>query len=491
MRKYSYLALSILLAVACNPDVPVPPMAPPSVDSLGVSTMDVAFDDADKTAYNEVLEMVVTDEDNEDYGDFIENYEAEDTIIVSYNGIGATITGGVSDISVEGAHVTVDRGGENIVYVLTGTTDNGSFKISYSKKKTQIVLDGVRIMNPTGAAINIQSSKTIIVKIADGTTNYLEDGSSYELIEGEQQKGTFFSEGQLIFSGNGSLIVKSNYGHGIASDDYVRVRGGNITIKSTRDGINAKERFVMYGGTVDIEAGQDGLDVGEGYIEIGAGKLNIQAVDEGLTASYEGDDDGHIDDNVTPYIDIKGGFVKVATTGDKGHALRAMSTFSMSGGCVVQAITRGAGSKALMSEGDMSLSRSRLTAITEGGVLSETIVSDTGISTNELSSSAAIRSKGKLMINSMVVGVKNTGMGSKGINNVGDVILNGSEVKIIATGLDFTFEGERARAYGISTDGTLDVSGTTLLIRTTRTPIKAGVERIADDVVFVCVTTEV
>ena len=44
---------------------------------------------------------------------------------------------------------------------------------------------------------------------------------------------------------------------------------------------------------------------------------------------------------------------------------------------------------------------------------------------------------------------------------------------------------------GISTDGTLDVSGTTLLIRTTRTPIKAGVERIADDVVFVCVTTEV
>ena len=472
-----------MLVVACNPEVPVPPMAPPIVDSLGVSTMDVAFDDADETAF-QASEVVVTDEDDEDYGDFIENYEASDTIFVSYNGGEATVMGDASDISVEGAHVTVDRGGDEVVYVLKGTADNGSFKISYSKKKTQIILDGVRIKNPIGAAINIQSGKTILVKLADGTTNYLEDGTPYELIEGEQQKGTFFSEGQLVFSGKGVLNVKSNYGHGIASDDYVRVRDGKITINAVRDGISTKDRFVMYGGEITINAGQDGVDVGEGYIEIGGGKLKVQAGDEGITASYEGDEDtGVIDPDIMPYIDIKGGFIKVATIGDKAHGLRAMSTFRMSGGSAVQVVTYGAGSKALLSEGKMSLVGSKITAITEGDALYESDI-------NELSSSAAIRSKGELVMNEMIVGAKSTGMGSKGINNVGNITIKGGEVKVIATGADFTLEGERARSYGISTDGTLDVSGTTLLVRTTRTPIKAAAEQFGDDVVYVCVTTE-
>ena len=422
----------------------------------------VAIDATDDTSYTEVEEEVVGDEDEDDYGDFVENYTIKNTVVITYSGGKATYSGNPSGVTVKanGAHVIVTSTKGKIAYTLKGSTANGSFKL-YSDKKALTTLDGVSITNPTGSAINIQSGKTQLIQLVDGTTNKLEDGASYTLVDGEQQKGTFFSEGQLIFSGNGSLDVKSNYGHGIASDDYVRVREGNITINSVRDGISTKDRFVMYGGELTINAGQDGVDVGEGYIEIGGGKLNIQAGDEGITASYEGEDDGTIDEAITPYVDIKGGLIKVTTIGDKGHGLRAMSTFDMSGG-ILQVTTKGAGSKALMSEGDMSLTGGKVTAFTQGNALYED---------GDLSSSAGIRSKGTLKVENMTVGVKSTGTGGKGINNAGDVVLKNSRVTVVASGATQKSNGLDSRSRGVTTDASLTVDGGALMVRSFDNPL--------------------
>ena len=420
--------------------------------------VDVAFDPADDTSYSEVEEEVITDDAHDDYGDFIENYKPTNRITIAYNGESATVTGKVTGVTVmaKGAHVTVLSTKKNIAYTLKGTTTNGSFKL-YSDYKTEVTLEGADITNPTGAAINVQSGKTIMVKLADGTTTKLADGSTYTMTTGEDQKGTFFSEGQLVFSGAGSLEVKSLGGHGIVSDDYVRVRGGNISVNSVRDGINTNDRFIMSGGAVTVDAQQDGLDIGKGYIEIGAGKLTVNSVDEGITASYEGEDDGTVDATITPYIAIKGGLVKVATTGEKGHALRAMSTFTMTGG-IVQATTKGAGSKALMSEGNMTLTGGKVTAFTEGDVLYEADI-------KELSSSAAIRSKGALTLENMVIGVKSTGMGGKAINNVGSISLKNSKVIAVATGSTYVLNGDDSRSRGVTTDGNLTIDGGALFVR--------------------------
>lgn len=427
--------------------------------------VEVAIDTADDTSYSEVDEEVITDDSHDDYGDFIENYKPTNRITIAYNGESATVTGKVTGVTVmaKGAHVTVLSTKKNIAYTLKGTTTNGSFKL-YSDYKTEVTLDGADITNPTGAAINVQSGKTIMVKLADGSINKLADGSTYTMTTGEDQKGTFFSEGQLVFSGAGSLEVKSIGGHGIVSDDYVRVRGGNISVNSVRDGINTNDRFIMSGGTVTVDAQQDGLDIGKGYIEIGAGKLTVNSVDEGITASYEGEDDGTVDATITPYIAIKGGLVKVATTGEKGHALRAMSTLTMTGG-IVQATTRGAGSKALMSEGNMSLTGGKVTAFTEGAALYEADV-------KELSSSAAIRSKGALTIENMTVGVKSTGKGAKAINNVGDITLKNSLVTAVASGSTYESNGLDSRSRGVTTDGNMTIDGGALFVRSYDDPLQ-------------------
>lgn len=410
--------------------------------------IDVVLSSVDDTSFSEAEEEIITDDTHDDYGDFIENYKPKNTVVITYKeGEKATYTGKPSGVNVivSGNHVTVTSAKSDVAYTLKGTTTNGSFKL-YSDKKAQVTLDGVSITNPTGSAINIQSGKTMMIKLADGTTNNLEDGTEYTLTDGEQQKGTFFSEGQLVFSGEGTLNVKSNYGHGIVSDDYVRVRGGNIMINSVRDGISTSDRFIMYGGIVNITAQQDGIDVDEGYIEIGAGQLAVNAVDEGITASYEGDEDtGFVDPLITPYIDIKGGLIKVVTTGDKGHGIRAMSTFAMSGG-IVQTTVKGDGSKALMSEGDMSLAGGKITVFTEGDALYED---------GDLSSSAGIRSKGVLTVKDITLGIKSTGTGSKGINNVGNVVVENCRATIIASGATHKNNGLDSRSRGIDTDGDL------------------------------------
>ena len=431
-------------------------------DYLG-DYIDVAFSPADSTSYTEAKEEVITDEENDDYGDFIENYSPKNTVVITYDGNEVTYKGNTSGVTViaKGSHVTVTSTKKNISYELKGATTNGSFKL-YSDKKAQVNLSGVSITNPTGSAINIQSGKTMLIDLTEGTTNNLEDGASYTLTEDEQQKGAFFSEGQLVFSGKGTLNVKSHYKHGIASDDYVRIRDGVFNIEAVGDGISTKERFVMYGGELAINAGQDGVDVGEGYIEIGGGKLNVQAGDEGITASYEGDEDtGVVDPLITPYIDIKGGFVKVATTGDKGHGLRAMSTLSMSGG-IVQTTVKGAGSKALMCEDNMSLMGGKATILVEGATLYEE---------GDLSSAAGIRCKSTLKIENTTLGIKSTGTGSKGINNVGDIIIKSSRVTAITSGGTHQQAGLSSYSRGIATDGDIILDDCVLLVNSCDEPL--------------------
>lgn len=427
--------------------------------------VDVAIDPTDDTSYTEVKEEVITDAAHADYGDFIENYTPTNRVTITYDGDKATVSGTVSGVMsrVTGGHVIISSTKKNIAYTLKGTTTNGSFKL-YSDYKTLVTMDGVDITNPTGAAINIQSGKTIMVELADGTANKLTDGTTYTMTTGEDQKGTFFSEGQLVFSGNGSLDVTSVGGHGIVSDDYVRMRSGNITVNSVRDGINTNDCLLMYGGTVNVTAQQDGLDIGKGYIEIGGGKLTVNAVDEGITASYEGDDAGVIDPLITPYMNIKGGLIKVTTTGEKGHALRAMSTLTMTGG-IVQATAKGAGAKAVMSEGDMTLTGGKLTAFTEGNALYEADV-------QELSSAAALRSKGVLTMENMTVGAKSTGTGGKGINNVGNVMLKNSTVTVVASGATHEHNALDSRSRGVDTDGNLTLDGGSLHVRSYDEPLQ-------------------
>lgn len=238
------------------------------------------------TAPLEEAEETVPSGDN----DYVENSQWRYKITVIYNEYGARLEGDVNRVkaTIEGGHVTINSTVSRMEYILTGMNENGSFKI-YSENKMKVTLAGLQLVNPRGAAINNQCGKSMYVELLAGSKNYLADSPKYDMVEGEDMKGTFFSEGQVIFSGSGTLYVRSNGRNAIASDDYIVFRPGNVINieNNVGSGIKANDGIFIRGGVLNIDTKGDaskGMN-SELDMEISGGRTTIitsgKAVGEG------------------------------------------------------------------------------------------------------------------------------------------------------------------------------------------------------------------
>ncbi|MGJ8716471.1 MAG: carbohydrate-binding domain-containing protein [Maribacter stanieri] len=271
-----------------------------------------------------------TDNTGADEDDLVENATFENTVQIVFSETSVTITNPVPDdvvITQDGADVTVSSTISEVAYEVSGTTTDGMLKM-YSDKKFKLSLTDLSITNNDGPAINIQSSKTIFV-LLEGTNNLIDASSYSDIPDDEDAKAAFFSEGQLVFSGSGALNVAGNYKHGIASDDYIRVISGTITVsEAASDGMHTNDYIIIDGGTININASSDGMDCGEGYIIINAGTFNINAIDDGIVASYDIDDEDEPDDSITPNLTINGGEFVITTSEGEGMEAKGILTIN-------------------------------------------------------------------------------------------------------------------------------------------------------------------
>ena len=295
----------------------------------------------------EVPDVPVTDESDSAYNDYVENSPWNKVIDIAFDGESATVSGSVPGVAIQhdGAHLTIMNISGPVKFVVSGKTTNGSLKF-YGDKRFQVLLNGAEITNPNGAAINNQGSKTMYVVLADGTVNRLQDGSTYVMVDEEDQKAALFSEGQIVFSGHGELSVIAVGRGGIRSDDYIRIRPGvKIYVNSSAlDGLRANDGIIVDGGVVNIEttgAGAKGVRSG-GVMTVKGGRMI--AVSTGDTR-IEMTDDGLMDTTACAalYCDslltVNAGVLKFKATGDGGKGLNGKWNVDIQGGTFITVAT--------------------------------------------------------------------------------------------------------------------------------------------------------
>ena len=302
----------------------------------------------DYSALTEADDVPVTDENDSAYNDYVENSPWNKVIHINYGGGTVEVSGKVSGVTVlnDGDHVTVMNMSGPVQFVVSGQTTNGSLKF-YGDKRFQVLLDGAEITNPNGAAINNQGSKSMYVVLAEGTTNRLKDGANYVMVEEEDQKAALFSEGQIIFSGKGTLDVFAEGRGGIRSDDYIRIRPGvKINVYSNAlDGLRANDGIIFDGGVVNVQTtgeGAKGVRSG-GPMTVNGGRLTaISQGDSRIGATEVGDADttscaAMVCDTL---LTVKGGIIRLKATGDGGKGLNAKQDVIVTGG-TIQAVATG------------------------------------------------------------------------------------------------------------------------------------------------------
>lgn len=358
-----------------------------------LTALDVSID---QSSLNE-NETIPTDDE-----DYIENNTFSKNINIQFDGTSATVTGSVNGVSVtvNGADVTVNSTAKKVAYTVTGTTSDGYLKI-YSENKFSICLNGLSITNPDGAPLNIQSKKRGYIVIADGTTNTLTDGTTYkDEIPTEDMKATLFSEGKMLFSGKGQLLVNANCKAGIRSDAYIMFRPGcNIYVNANAgNAIKANDAIYIKGGVINAEtsaATAKAINC-DGVIQISGGRTTAITTGNGQQDADGQDASGCAAIKTDSVLEVNGGSLLCKSTGTGGKGINATQGITFNKGTIKVVTTGGP-----YDDGKYSVSATG-------------IKSDADITINQ--ADIMVRSVG--------------GNGSKGIESKGALNVNGGKLQV-------------------------------------------------------------
>ena len=430
MKKVFYLlALQLINCTGCTPD------------SLS-NTFDMTDPSGSNATYNTDTTTVAPRIDDSRWADdSISGTVFDRTVRIVFADGGAQVEGDVNGIvSVDGNYVTVDNtASERVMYELSGSSQNGSLKL-YSPMKQAIVLNGLELTNPNGAAINNQGKKSLFVVVKG--TNSLKDGTSYTSTPvNEDEKAALFSEGQLILSGEGTLSVTARGKSGITSDDYIHIMESPVinVISGAGHGIRGKDAVVISGGTIGVNVS---ADMKKGitsdslvYVTGGATAINISGA-----AAYDDED-----------AEYKG------TSGIKADYL-----FYITGG-TVDVVNYGTGGKGISGDATGCFLGGTVRVTTTGSNYGQSSSNPWDRSSSNSVSAKSIKFDGNLFFQGGSVTVNCEA--HEGIESKGNILVNGGVVYSYSAADDainsagtFTINGGKICGYAVRNDG-LDANG--------------------------------
>lgn len=283
--------------------------------------------------------------------------------------------------SREGGTVTLTEEG---VYLLSGSLENGMVVVDAGETaKVQLVLENVEIKNSGGAAIYVKQADKVFLTLAEGTTNTLSGGESYESLDGNNIDGIIFSKSDLVINGGGSLAVTAVTGHGIVSKDDLKVTGGTVTVSAPGHGLSGKDSVRIAEGTgttpvtLNITAGKDGIHSGneeredKGFVYIEGGTVLIADSYEGIEGNnvliaggsirlHASDDGINCAGGSENLLLISGGSIYVSAQGD---GIDSNGSITVTGGEIYISGPESSMDGALDYEGSAQIAGGKLVAV--------------------------------------------------------------------------------------------------------------------------------
>jgi hypothetical protein len=291
-------------------------------------------------------------------------WSLDDSTYTSITSDDAVTTDSIT-ISSSSGYISINASSSSgiTLFAVNGELDTGTICIAPNKSyAVELYLNGAGIKSGNYPCIEITKASDVYVVTASGTSNVLIDGRTYgygygtdyasssanSVTDGEDTKGSLYAKGQIYFSGSGTLTVSSAYKHGIYSKDTIYVNGGTINVKdSGRNCVQSVNGFIMTAGTIQlvgtgtntnnqsrgivVEGDESSSGSGKGYIDISGGTITSTTVGKGMTAKWDIDEDASTSDtsdDPNPYVKISGGTITVTTTGTPKDESSCSYTFT-------------------------------------------------------------------------------------------------------------------------------------------------------------------
>lgn len=377
------------------------------------------------------------EEDPTDY-----DWDTTQVVMITLNSRSISVVPDVADVS--GSTVTITDAG---TYKISGSLSDGQLIVdSEDEAAVKLILDGASIRCSNSAPLYVKHAEKVIVILNEESENYLYDGTSYAVTDGEPN-AALFSNSYLAISGTGLLAVTANYKDGISGDDGLVINSGTITVTSADDGIRGKDFLYIRDGAIAVNSKGDGLksdnteDPSLGYILIDTGTLNISATaGDGINAS------GVLTINEGSFNITTGGGAGTISSGSQGRPGMPGGSSGGYSGTISE--------KALKAAGDLSIAKGNFIINSADDAIHSNLSVTIDDGTYSMASGDdAVHSDGPLTINggTMVVTSCYEGLESPSIT------LNGGNLDL--SSVDDTFNATRGSATESNDGSSLNITG--------------------------------
>lgn len=215
---------------------------------------------------------------------------AEDACIIDLSGTTAKISG--SGAAMENGDLKITAAG---TYVLSGELSRGQIYVKAGEEaKVHLVFNGVSVSCPDSSAVYIKKTGSVTLTLAAGTINTLTDGETYiyDDVENQEPSAALFSKCDLVINGSGTLNIQAQWNDAVTCKDSLLITNGTFHIISADDGIIGRDELKILGGTFFIQSKGDGLkstnasDTSLGNILIEGGEFTITSGADGIQAEH-------------------------------------------------------------------------------------------------------------------------------------------------------------------------------------------------------------